>query len=58
MAVAVKAVAPQGLKPLIALDGKWTSDPFDRRNLANGNRLAWLISADGNVRGHHPRTEC
>lgn len=41
-----------------ALDEKWTRDPFDRLIVANAkaNGFAWLISADGEIAKHYPRT--
>ena len=41
-----------------ALDEKWTRDPFDRMIVANAkaNGFAWLISADGEIAQHYPRT--
>lgn len=41
-----------------ALDEKWTRDPFDRLIVANAkaNGFAWLISADGEIAQHYPRT--
>jgi PIN domain nuclease of toxin-antitoxin system len=42
----------------VALDEKWTRDPFDRLIVANAkaNGFAWLISADETMRKHYPRT--
>jgi PIN domain nuclease of toxin-antitoxin system len=39
----------------IALDEKWTRDPFDRLIVANAKGFAWLISADEAIRKHYPR---
>jgi PIN domain nuclease of toxin-antitoxin system len=42
----------------VALDEKWTRDPFDRLIVANAkaNGLAWLISSDERIAKHYPRT--
>jgi len=41
-----------------ALDENWTRDPFDRLIVANAkvNGFASLISADGQIAQHYPRT--
>ncbi|WP_446745664.1 type II toxin-antitoxin system VapC family toxin [Silvibacterium acidisoli] len=41
----------------IALDEKWTRDPFDRTIVAQAkaNGLAPLLSADSDIRDHYPR---
>jgi PIN domain nuclease of toxin-antitoxin system len=42
----------------VALDERWTRDPFDRLIVANAkaNGLAWLISPDEKIALHYPRT--
>jgi len=42
----------------IALDERWTRDPFDRMIVAQAkaNGLASLMSADEEIRRHYPRT--
>ena len=42
----------------IAIDEKWTRDPFDRVIVAQAkaNGLAFLISADDEIKCHYPRT--
>lgn len=42
----------------VALDEKWTRDPFDRLIVANAkaNGFASLISADEEIAQHYPRT--
>ncbi|HEX5235731.1 MAG TPA: PIN domain-containing protein [Silvibacterium sp.] len=42
----------------VALDEKWTRDPFDRIIVAQAkaNGLAPLISADREIAAHYPRT--
>ncbi len=41
-----------------ALDESWTRDPFDRLIVAHAkaNGFASLVSADGEIRRHYPRT--
>ena len=42
----------------VALDEKWTRDPFDRLIVANAkaNGFAWLISADEKIAKNYSRT--
>jgi len=42
----------------VTLDEKWTRDPFDRMIVAQAkaNGLAFLVSADEEIRKHYPRT--
>ena len=41
-----------------ALDEGWTTDPFDRLIVANAkaNSFALLVSADGKIAEHYPKT--
>ena len=42
----------------VAIDEKWTRDPFDRMIVAQAraNGIASLVSADTNIASHYPRT--